>query len=244
METNNELISIDNVATFLKNLKNKYTMTTNDIPLVLWKHLHEIISPILAHIINTSFKQLHFPNYLKISEITPIYKKGDHLNICNYRPISILPNLSKIFEKSLLHNIQIFLDTNDILPNSQYGFRKNRSTKDAILDLRLKLEETTNNSKKCCLIMLDMSKAFDKVNHHIMINKMNELNFPKDIILYTQSFLQNRKYCTKIDKSFSKFYNCTSGVPQGSILSPTLYSIYVYDFENYINEYTLSLIHI
>jgi len=233
------LVEIEDVKKYMNELKNKYTKTRNDIPLMLWKHLHNIISPILTHIINSSFKESTFPEAIKICEITPVFKKENPLETSNYRPIAILPNVSKIFEKAILEKVNKFIKTENILPECQYGFRKFRSTKDAMLDLRLKLESINNQKRKCCLIMLDLSKAFDKVNHKILIEKMKNLRFPISLVNYISSYLNDRMFCTKIKNTYSNYYECHSGVPQGSILSPTLYSIYVHDFESKINEYTI-----
>ena len=125
----------------------------------------------------------------------------------NYRPISIVPNLSKILEKSILAIIHEIIVNKNIIPDCQYGFRTKRPTKDAVLDLRLKLERNYNSNMKSCMILLDFSKAFDRVIYSKLIRKLDELNFPLNIIKMIQSFLENRKFCVKINDYKSNYLN-------------------------------------
>lgn len=230
-------ITEEDVIKLFKTLPNKYTKTELDIPSFLWKKISFIISKFIVMHIKASYKNSTFPDIMKNSEIIPIFKKGDRLLPDNYRPISILPNLSKIYEKIILRMINEHIENNNILPNSQYAFRKNHSTKDAMLDLRLKLEENFNNRQKSCIIMLDLSKAFDRVSHNTLIKKLLQLRFPTNLVNLIISYLTDRKYCVKLDNYKSKLYNIQKGVPQGSILGPILYSIYVCDFNKAINQY-------
>lgn len=232
-------INKEDIIKIFASLPNKFTKSDPDIPLFLWKTIAHNTSEFLCNLINTSYHSATFPNALKISQIIPIHKKKNTLDMNNYRPISILPNISKIFEKAILTYLNNFIELNKILPESQYGFRKNRSTIDAILNLRLKLESNYSKNMKTCLIMLDLSKAFDRVDHAKLIYKLNKLNFPIHLVNYIKSYLTNRSFYTKINKNKSNIYNTISGVPQGGILSPLLYSIYVYDLEEYLQEYII-----
>jgi len=206
----------------------------------LWKLISKDIIRILTYIINKSLFEGIYPDKLKQATIIPIYKKkGDKKLPENYRPITILPNLSKVFEKILLTKLSTYLNDNHIIPNCQYGFRKNHSTKDAILNILLKIEENTKNIKDTCLVMLDLSKAFDKVDHHRLLTKLSNLGFQENFNKIFKSFLSKRSFRIKINNSFSSTHHINTGVPQGSILSPTLFSIYVHDLNQKINSYTV-----
>lgn len=168
-----------------------------------------------------------FPLIFKAADITPIYKRGNVNDAKNYRPVTTLHNLSKVFERILLNRIINYTSAYSLLPPCQYGFRENHSTKDAILDLFLKIENNILVKMKTCCIFLDWGKAFDMVNHEKLLQILAALGFRGHSHLLFISYLTNRSFRIKHSNEYSKYCPILRGVPQGGILSPILYSLYV-----------------
>jgi len=208
-------------------LKDKGTRQLNDIPMFLWRKIGTSIAKPIASLVNQMLATSTFPNLLKHSDIVPLYKKGSPQNPSNYRPVAVLHNLSKIFENSILSRMQSFIEKENILPNNQFGFRKNHSTKDAILSLFLQIENNSSKKNKTCAVFLDLSKAFDCVNHLKLLKILNDIGFRGQSNLLIESFLKGRTFRIKTQNTFSNYSPIVRGVPQGSVLSPLLYSLYV-----------------
>jgi len=222
--------SEDEVLLSLLCLKNKYTHQCGDIPMFLYRKIaHEICNPVTC-LINTMISTASFPALFKFAVITPIFKKGDKELCKNYRPIAILHNLSKVFERVIYNRMLSFCNKYNILPQYQFGFRPNFSTKDAIVTLILQIEKNYSLGLKTCGIFLDLSKAFDMVNHVKLLNILHNHGFRGHFFSLLDSYLQNRTYSVKINDSFSAPSKITNGVPQGSIISPLLYCLYVTEF--------------
>jgi hypothetical protein len=184
----------------------------------------------ITNIINSCIKNSTFPSKMKNEIIKPIYKAGCHKSIQNYRPISILPNLSKVFERHLANNIKDYIYSNNLLYNRQYGFRTNHSTSTCFLDLVNAISNCLDRGNNCIVIFLDMSKAFDLVCHKILLSKLaNQFFFSESSVLLINSCLSKQMQATKIDSSLSEFQQLSCGVPQGSILGPLLFSIMIND---------------
>jgi hypothetical protein len=216
-------------------LKNTLSYVDNDIPILLWKYISHIISPIFSTLFNESFLSGIFPNCLKCSKIIPIFKKGDRNLPQNYRPISITHNISKMMESIMLTRLNNFFTKYNLLDQNQFGFRKKCSTKDAITTFFSKIYNALDKNNLLIAILLDLSKAFDKVNHEFLLNKLSFYGIRGFTLLWIKNFLTNRICKTYINNTFSQKNHITSGVPQGAILSPFLYSIFINDFSEYIN---------
>ncbi len=203
------------------------------------------ITIIIKQMINTGI----FPNKLKIAKIMPIYKKDDETLFTNYRPISLLPVISKIFEKTIFKQLYKFLNDNKLLYNSQYGFRECHSTDYASLELVDRITLGMDNINTPVNIFLDLSKAFDTLDHHILIKKLEFYGLQGLLLKIMESYLSNKTQYVEIDESNSDMLHLSTGVPQGSILGPLLFIIYInnisnaskmFDFIIYSDDTTLS----
>ena len=187
------------------------------------------VSHIITDILNKAIEEGIFPSQWKIALVTPLHKGGDPNTLSNYRPISVLPVLSKIYEKHILASLQTHLDTHNIISSSQSGFRKQHSCTTAMHHLYSTWLDEVKSSKLLVLLFLDFSKAFDMVNHETLLKKLKHMGITGNLLEILQSFLSNRHQCVKIKECCSNMLPLSSGVPQGSILAPTLFQIYIND---------------
>lgn len=210
-------------------LSNKSSSGFDDLSTKLVRQLKDVLVSPMTIIINQSLKSGTFPELMKIARVIPLYKKGDSESVDNYRPVSILPALSKILEKIMFEQMVEYLDEQEILSESQYGFRKNRSTDYAAIELVDRISQVLDNKKKAIAIFMDLSKAFDSLNHEILLKKLAYYGFVGNSISLLESYLSNRKQFVSWNNTNSEKRNINTGIPQGSILGPLLFIIYVND---------------
>ena len=167
---------------------------------------------------------------MKIAEVVPVFKKGDSNLLTNYRPISILSQTSKIFEKLISNRINDYLEKYHLISDKQFGFRQNSSTFHAISNIYERLTQISDKGMYSCCIFLDLTKAFDTVNHDVLLYKIKSFyGFRGLAFKLMQSYLSNRKHYTKLDNFKSDLSKVEYGVPQRSSLRPLLFLSYIND---------------
>ena len=209
--------------------------TFDILPLKIFKSILPCIIEPLTHVVNLSLTTGQVPEFCKYAQVTPIPKGGDCNDPNNYRPISILPILTKCIEYFVNEQLTEFVEENNILTSQQYGFRKNHSTTYLMLDLFDQIFDSKGKSYTPGIIFLDIKKAFDTVDHCILIKKLKFYGLDGTVILWFENYLSGRYQCTKIAGQTSSFLHVRCGVPQGSILGPLLFSIYINDMVNACN---------
>lgn len=190
----------------------------------------------LTHIINAMIRLQHFPQLWKKAQVSPVPKLGKDLTrSAGYRPISLLPTMSKIAERVLLEHINDHLETNNILPDHQFGFRTAHSAVHQVSRVVNDTIAAFNNRQHTALMLVDLEKAFDRVWFDGLLYKMAKLKFPALIVRLIKSYQTNRRYMVKTNAGVSTERTVLAGVPQGSVLGPVLFNIYTHDIPSFPN---------
>lgn len=244
MVESNSSLSFRNVTEF-ELLKAVFTIKSNaigldDIPIKFVKLVLPALSSHILYIINNIITTSYFPSTWKLSKIIPIPKKCGAASYSDYRPISILPSLSKIWEILIKQQITDFVDKK--ICDNQSGFRKFHSTTTAVLDITEEARSNMDKRLATILVLLDFSKAFDTINHSLLCRKLKQqFCFSSSACNMIFSFLTGRLQCVKVGNVFSDFLPVSSGVPQGTILGPLLFSLFINDIDSCIQRCKLHI---
>lgn len=222
------------VNNLIKNLEvNKAAGFDNISPQLLLECSNELV-PYLVHIFNSSINKAIFPDTLKVQKIIPIPKESHSITVANYRPISLLSTIDKIFEKILYNQLATFLDGENLLANNQYGFRKGCGTDEAVVNLVNYICECLDcGFSGVGGMFYDFTKAFDLVDHTILIEKLSFYGLSGRELAFFKSYVSNRKQFVEINSATSSIEDVKCGVPQGSVLGPLLFKIYLNDINNF-----------
>ena len=216
----------DEVDKVISGLNNSTSFGLDLIDTKIIKLIRPVIVPALTHIINLSISTNEFPAYWKSAKIIPLHKKDDLLNPKNYRPVAILPIFSKVLERTIFNQITKYLNENNILHPNHHAYRSNHNTTSALIQMYDTWVGAVEEGDLSGVCLLDMSAAFDIVDHSLLLRKLELYGFGCDSVKWIESYLSNRSQCVSISGCLSKLLPVSTGVPQGSILGPVFYTLF------------------
>ena len=194
--------------------------------------------PALTHIVNLSITTQTFPKAYKVAKVVPLYKgkEADLTNPKSYRPVALLPIVSKILERVVKKQVSDYMDKNQFWHPQHHAYRSHHSTTTAMLSMYDSWVEAAENGKLAGIALVDMSAAFDVVDTKILLKKCELFNFDGNTLDWLESYLMGRSQCTYISGSTSKVLSLEAGVPQGSVLGPSLYTLFTCDFPEVVHD--------
>ena len=236
-------ITLEEIKKLIGNMTNKFC-GLDPIPSFLLKNCVEELSPVLLHIVNLSVMMAEFPTDMKKAVIKPTLKEDGADPDClkNYRPVSNLPAISKLLERVVLNQLNQYLAENNLHCPVQSGYRPHHSCETLLVRMTDDIFKETQSDNIVILVLLDLSAAFDTIDHGILLDKLlRDFGICGKALGWFKSYLKNRFFCVKIDKALSDFLCLLFGVPQGSLLGPILFILYIKFLQRIASKYGLSI---
>ena len=226
----------DLIDKVISNLKNSKSSGLDNIDTYILKLIKPSIVPAVTHIVNLSIQTSTFPSKWKYSKIIPLHKKDDPLSPKNYRPVALIPVVSKVLERVIFLQMVKYMERNSLFHPNHHGYRTGHNTCTALIQLYDSWVEALEREEVSGVMMVDLSAAFDCVDHPLLLEKLKLLGFDEKCINWCKSFLQSRYQCVYIEGAQSEFLSVDVGVPQRSILGPLFYILYTNDLPEVIHE--------
>ena len=224
--------NVDMVCKLLRGINEKKATGLDKIPCKLLKLAADVLAPSLTDIFKCAIDTGIFPDEWKLARVTPIFKKGAKSELNNYRPISVIPIVAKIFERVIFDQLYNYFNENELLTSAQSGFRSLHSTLTALLEATNNWSVNIDNGLLNGVIFIDLKKAFDTINHEILIRKLSNYGVDRNFLTLIKSYLNNRSQKCSVNGSLSNAGIISFGVPQGSLLGPLLFLVYINDLPN------------
>lgn len=234
-------VNENDIRSVITRLKTKTSYGKDEISNKLLKAISNCLVTPLTIIINQTINTGIFPDLLKIAKVKPVFKKGDNKELNNYRPISLLPSISKIFERIMYTQIYTYFTMNNIMTQQQYGFRSNHSTELATVQFVDNILSNMDANKTPCAVYCDLSKAFDCLDYNILIAKLKYYGFSLSALSLVKNYLTNRKQYVLYENKESELLDVVKGIPQGSIVGPLYFSIYINDIAKSCSRFSFLL---
>ena len=222
----------------IQNLDTKKAMVENDIPTKILVQTNDIVSNYIRNFFNQSKNKQLYPTTLKIADVTPLHKKEEKTLTKNYRPVSLIPVVSKLYERNMYNQIQDYIQ--NYLPPYLFGFRKGHSTEQCLVIMLEEWKKALDKKGNAGAILTDLSKAFDSLNHELLIAKLSAYGFDNESLEFIYNYLKERKQRTKVGSYYSSWKSIKLGVPQGSILGPLLFNIFLNDIFYFITDISIA----